>query len=81
VEVRPPPPSVAHNWVPGHYVWHEGAWRWQEGHYVLATVRPMPPVIVEQVTVAPSPAHVYVRGHWRWGGNDRVWVRGTWVAL
>jgi WXXGXW repeat (2 copies) len=80
VEVRPPPPAVGYNWVPGHYVWREGAWRWDGGHYVQVAVRPMPPLIVEEVSMAPSTHHAYVRGHWRWGGNDWVWVHGTWVA-
>ena len=79
-EVRPPPPSAAYNWVPGHYVWHETAWRWEPGHYVTVAVRPMPPLIVEEVPIAPSPAHFYVRGHWRWNGSDWVWVRGRWIA-
>lgn len=78
-EVRPPPPAPSYNWVPGHYVWRDTAWRWEPGHYVSAAVRPVPPLIVEEVPTPTAPAHVYVRGHWRWGGNDWVWVRGRWV--
>ena len=79
-EARPPAPSPASNWVPGHYVWRENAWRWEPGHYVMGAVRPLPPLIVEEIPVAPSPTHFYVRGHWRWNGTDWVWVRGRWVA-
>jgi hypothetical protein len=79
VEVRPPPPAVGYNWVPGHYVWREGAWRWDGGHYVQVAVRPMPAPLVEEILIAPSPHHVYVRGHWRWGGSDWIWVKGAWV--
>ena len=67
------------HWVPGHWVWHEGEWRWVGGHYVAVAVPPMPPLIVEAIAVAPSPGHVYVRGHWRWGATGWVWMRGAWV--
>ena len=48
-EVPPPAPSPAHNWVPGHYVWRDNAWRWEPGHYVLVALRPMPALIMEEV--------------------------------
>ena len=79
-EAQPVAPSPTSNWVPGHYVWYEGAWRWERGHYVVGVVRPMPPLVVEEVGTAPSPRHFYVRGHWRWSGADWVWVRGRWIV-
>ncbi len=79
-EVRPIAPSPPSSWVPGHYVWHENAWRWEPGRYVGGVVRPMPPPVVEEIAPPSSPAHFYVRGHWRWEENDWVWVRGRWIA-
>jgi hypothetical protein len=39
----------------------------------------MPPIIVEQITVAPSPRHYWVPGHWVWHTDGRwVWVPGRW---
>lgn len=74
-----PPMIAGSHWVPGHWVWAGRDWRWIPGHVVAVAVPPMPRVIVEEITVAPSPAHYYVRGHWRWGERDWVWVHGSWV--
>jgi hypothetical protein len=78
-EVIPRAPAPGLHWVPGHYVWQDGAWRWHAGHYVRVFVPPMPAPLVETPPVAPSAAYVYVRGHWRWGGAGWIWVRGAWV--
>jgi hypothetical protein len=44
-------------------------------------VPPIPAVIVEQITIAPSAQHFWVPGHWVWrfdGGNSWIWVAGSW---
>jgi hypothetical protein len=78
VETVPVLPAGSH-WVPGHWVWDHGNWRWIDGHVVQVVVPPMPRVIVEEVPPPPSPMHYYVRGHWRWNGNAWVWVHGAWM--
>ena len=39
-----------------------------------------PPMIVEQVPVAPSPLHVWVQGYYNWHDGRYVWVRGHYVT-
>jgi hypothetical protein len=78
VEVVPPLPRAGLSWVPGHWVWREGAWFWVKGHYVEGVVPAMPAPIVEVRPVAPSPAHVWVRGHWGWEGSRWNWHPGIW---
>jgi len=66
VEVVPPLPRVGFAWVPGHWVWRQGAWFWVKGHYVEGVVPAMPAPVVEVRPVAPAPEYVWVRGHWGW---------------
>lgn len=82
-----PPPAVSEtppatgNWVPGHYVFREGAgWVWVPGHYAQAAVPAMPAPIVEPYVVAPGPGYVWVRGYWGWGGARWHWHGGRWVV-
>ena len=78
VEAVPQAPRAGFSWVPGHWVWREGAWFWVKGHYVEGVVPAMPAVVVEVRPAAPSPAHVWVRGHWAWEGAHWNWHRGVW---
>jgi hypothetical protein len=79
VEAVPPAPGAGFAWVPGHWVWREGAWFWVRGHYVEGAVPPMPAPVVEAVPVAPSREHFWVRGHWGWEGARWNWHPGIWV--
>ncbi|WP_020596958.1 YXWGXW repeat-containing protein [Spirosoma panaciterrae] len=62
VERIPPPPSVRHVWVPGHYVRRGRDYRWVGGSYRLAPGR----------YTAWSP------GHWQQTRRGPVWVEGHW---
>ncbi|RCW65751.1 YXWGXW repeat-containing protein [Pseudorhodoferax soli] len=79
VEVIPGPPGPGLHWVPGHWAWREGDWRWFGGRYVASAVPPMPAPYVEMVPAPPSAMHVWVRGHWYWSERGWAWARGTWV--
>ena len=79
-EVPPPVVGSDYAWVPGHWVWRHTGWEWQAGQWHHGHVRPMPPIVVEQITVAPSPAHYWIPGHWRWHRDDWEWVRGHWAS-
>nr|WP_145549184.1 YXWGXW repeat-containing protein [Variovorax boronicumulans] len=80
VEVIPAAPSPGLHWVPGHWAWRDGDWRWVGGRYVAGPVPPMPAPYAEMVPPPPSSAHIWVRGHWYWGQHGWEWARGTWVA-
>lgn len=80
-EDRGPAPAYGWNWVPGHWKWEGNDWFWVHGRWVQQAVPVMPPVIVEQITVAPPAQHAYwVPGHWVWRfeGGGWVWMKGAW---
>ncbi|WP_035054252.1 YXWGXW repeat-containing protein [Andreprevotia chitinilytica] len=77
-EERGNPPGRGWNWVPGHWKWEGHDWVWAHGNWVQQEVAPMPPIIVEQITIAPSPRHFWVPGHWRWDMGGWVWIKGSW---
>jgi hypothetical protein len=80
-EDRGPQPGYGWSWVPGHWKWEGHDWFWVHGKWIQQEVQPMPPIIVEQITVAPSPRHFWVPGHWVWqfeGHGGWVWVHGSW---
>jgi YXWGXW repeat-containing protein len=47
-EVRPVAPSPNHVWIPGHWVWRNGAHVWYGGHYALP----------------PGPGYHWVHARW-----------------
>jgi len=63
-EAVPPPPSPAHEWVPGRWQWTGARWVWHRGHYVRR----------------PTPVSYWVAGNWAAtpGGHWR-WVPGHWA--
>ena len=79
-EDRGQQPGPDWNWVPGHWKWEGNNWAWIHGRWVQTAVPPMPPVIVEQITVAPSQHHYWVPGHWVWNftAGAWAWVHGNW---
>ena len=62
-ETVPPPPSPAHEWVPGHWQWNGAQWVWRRGHYVR---RPTPVSywIPAAWVATPKGRWRYVPGHW-----------------
>jgi hypothetical protein len=63
VETVPPPPSPAHEWVPGHWQWNGAQWVWRPGHYLR---RPTPVSYWVPAAWVPTPSgrYRYVPGHW-----------------
>ena len=48
------------------------------GPVVVAPMAP-PPLIAEQVVVAPAPGYIWIGGFWSWNGGRHVWTGGRWV--
>jgi hypothetical protein len=73
-------PGYGWSWLPGHWRWEGADWVWIHGKWIQQAVPPMPPVIVEQITVSPSPHHYWVPGHWVWRieSGGWVWIHGGW---
>lgn len=58
----PPPPSVDHVWIPGHWVWDRGDYVWVPGHH----------------EVRPHRRAVWEEGHWTRHERGWTWVEGRW---
>ena len=48
------------------------------GPLVVAPMAP-PPMIAEQVVVAPAPGYIWIGGYWSWYGGRHVWTAGRWT--
>ena len=55
-------PTAQHNWVPGHWRWHEGAYVWEAGRW----------------EVPPAPNLVWHAPEWQQQGNGYVLREGYW---
>ena len=63
VEPVPPPPSPAHEWVPGHWQWNGAQWVWRPGHY-LRRPTPVSYWVPAEWVATPRGRWRYVPGHW-----------------
>jgi YXWGXW repeat-containing protein len=62
-EVRPPAPSAAHVWIPGHWVWRGRAHAWVGGHYALP----------------PGNGYHWVSARWANEGGQWTFFEGHWA--
>ena len=62
-EVRPVAPSPRHTWIPGHWVWRNGAHVWYGGYYALP----------------PAPGYHWVHARWVNEGGQWVFFEGHWA--
>jgi hypothetical protein len=58
----PPPPSLDHHWVAGHWSWSGSVYVWVPGYYYAQ----------------PRPGAVWVDGHWARHERGWYWVEGHW---
>lgn len=61
-ETRSAAPSPSHVWISGAHARHEGAWKWESGHWA----------------VPPRDDVVWVPGHWVPHLHGYAWIPGAW---